>query len=141
MESEGSSLIETVILPDDEVRISEKIKGFLEQGTDLIITTGGMSVDPDDVTRLGIRKAGVDQFFYGAAVLPGAMFMLAYKGDVPIVGIPACGLYHQTTVFDLIFPRLLAGERPDNEDLARFAHGGLCHDCATCRYPSCSFGK
>jgi len=141
VETYGSSLIETVILPDDEVRISEKIKGFLEQGTDLIITTGGMSVDPDDVTRLGIRKAGVDQLFYGAAVLPGAMFILAYKGDVPIVGIPACGLYHQTTVFDLILPRLLAGERPDNEDLAPFAHGGLCHDCATCRYPSCSFGK
>jgi len=141
VETYGSSLIETVILPDDEVRISEKIKGFLEQGTDLIITTGGMSVDPDDVTRLGIRKAGVDQLFYGAAVLPGAMFILAYKGDVPIVGIPACGLYHQTTVFDLILPRLLAGERPDNEDLAHFAHGGLCHDCATCRYPSCSFGK
>jgi len=93
------------------------------------------------VTRLGIRKAGVDQLYYGAAVLPGAMFMLAYKGDVPIVGIPACALYHQTTVFDLILPRLLAGERPDNKDLARLAHGGLCHDCASCRYPSCSFGK
>ncbi|MCP4667931.1 MAG: molybdopterin-binding protein [Deltaproteobacteria bacterium] len=141
VEPYGSSLIETVILPDDEKRIAEKIRGFLEQGTDLIITTGGMSVDPDDVTRLGIRRAGVDQLFYGAAVLPGAMFMLAYKGDVPIVGIPACGLYHKTTVFDLILPRLLAGERPDNEDLARFAHGGLCHDCTTCQYPSCSFGK
>jgi molybdenum cofactor synthesis domain-containing protein len=141
VQSYGSSLIETVILPDNEERIAENIKRFLEQGADLIITTGGMSVDPDDVTRLGIRKAGVDQLHYGAAVLPGAMFMLAYKGDVPIVGIPACGLYHQTTVFDLILPRLLAGERPNNEDLARLAHGGLCHDCASCRYPFCSFGK
>ncbi|MBW1693377.1 MAG: molybdopterin-binding protein, partial [Deltaproteobacteria bacterium] len=111
------------------------------EGTDLIITTGGMSVDPDDVTKLGIRKAGVDQIYYGAAVLPGAMFLLAYKGDVPIVGIPACALYHKVTIFDLILPRLLAGEKPDNKDLARFAHGGLCLDCSTCSFPACSFGK
>jgi hypothetical protein len=69
------------------------------------------------------------------------MFQLAYKGDVPIVGIPACALYHETTIFDLILPRLLAGEKPDNKDLARFAHGGLCLDCPTCNFPACSFGK
>ncbi len=109
----GSTLAETVILPDDQDQISSTVQRFFEMGTDLIITTGGMSVDPDDVTRLGIRGAGVDQVHYGAAVLPGAMFLLAYKGDTPIVGIPACGLYHPTTIFDLILPRLLAGEQPN----------------------------
>ncbi len=137
----GSTLAETVILPDDQDQISSTVQRFFEMGTDLIITTGGMSVDPDDVTRLGIRGAGVDQVHYGAAVLPGAMFLLAYKGDTPIVGIPACGLYHPTTIFDLILPRLLAGEQPNARDLASLAHGGLCLDCATCRYPACSFGK
>ncbi|MBW2193234.1 MAG: molybdopterin-binding protein, partial [Deltaproteobacteria bacterium] len=137
----GSSLTETVILPDDEDKIADKIKYFLHEGTDLIITTGGMSVDPDDVTRSAIRQAGVDKMFYGAAALPGAMLMLAYKGDVPVVGIPACALYHKTTIFDLVLPRLLTGEKPDERDLARFAHGGLCFDCTTCNYPACSFGK
>ena len=137
----GSSLAETAILPDDQDEISSMVRQFLKAGSDLIITTGGMSVDPDDVTRLGIRGAGVDRVHYGAAVLPGAMFLLAYKGDTPIVGIPACGLYHPTTVFDLILPRLLAGEQFTARDLARLAHGGFCLDCATCRYPACSFGK
>lgn len=137
----GSTLAETVILPDDRERIALKVKQFLEMGTDLIITTGGMSVDPDDVTRLGIQAAGVNQVHYGAGVLPGAMFLLAYKENTPIVGIPACGLYHSTTIFDLILPRLLAGEQPGAKDLARLAHGGLCLDCPTCRYPACSFGK
>ena len=141
MEALGASLEETVILPDDMDMIATHAARFLAADTDIIITTGGMSVDPDDVTRLGIRKAGVDTLFYGAAVLPGAMAMLAYKGDIPVIGIPACGLYHPTTVFDLLLPRLLAGENPDNHDLARLAVGGLCLNCKVCRYPACGFGK
>lgn len=141
LEALGASLEETVILPDNRQVIADHTRRFLASNTDLIITTGGMSVDPDDVTRLGIRDAGVDELYYGAAVLPGAMGMLAYKQKIPIVGIPACGLYHKTTVFDLLLPRLLAGENPDNRDLARLSVGGLCLDCAVCRYPVCSFGK
>jgi len=137
----GASLVETIILPDEKKMIAERIRSFLDDGTDLVITTGGMSVDPDDVTKLGIREAGIDQIYYGAGVLPGAMFLLAYKGNVPVVGIPACALYHKTTIFDLILPRLLAGEKPDNKDFARLAHGGLCLDCPTCSFPACSFGK
>ena len=137
----GANLVETVILPDDIERIADTVRRFAASDTDMIITTGGMSVDPDDVTRHGIRQAGADPVYYGAAVLPGAMFQLAYIGDLPIIGIPACGLYHQTTVFDLVLPRLLAGERMDDGDLARFAVGGLCQDCPTCRYPACSMGK
>ena len=137
----GASLLETVLLPDDPQRIADTIGRLAASDTDLIITTGGMSVDPDDVTRHGIRLAGVDALYYGAAVLPGAMFQLAYRQDMPIVGIPACGLYHQITVFDLVLPRLLAGERLDDRDLARFAVGGLCLKCRVCRYPACPMGK
>jgi len=137
----GASLLETVILPDDAGRITDTVVRMAAADTDMIITTGGMSVDPDDVTRHGIRQAGVDAIHYGAAVLPGAMFQLAYRGDLPIVGIPACGLYHNITVFDLVLPRLLAGERLRERDLAAFAVGGLCLNCETCRYPACHFGR
>jgi hypothetical protein len=141
LEALGAGLEETVVLPDNVHVIAEHVHRFLGAGTDIIVTTGGMSVDPDDVTRLGIRQAGVETMHYGAAALPGAMAMLAYKGDIPIIGIPACGLYHKATVFDLLLPRLLAGENPDQRDLASYAVGGLCLNCETCRYPSCSFGK
>jgi molybdenum cofactor synthesis domain-containing protein len=141
LEALGAGLEETVVLPDNVQLIAEQVRRFLESGTDIIVTTGGMSVDPDDVTRLGIRQAGVETLYYGAAALPGAMAMLAYKGDVPIIGVPACGLYHRATAFDLLLPRLLAGENPDDRDLARLAVGGLCLDCEPCRYPACSFGK
>jgi hypothetical protein len=141
LEAHGSSLVETIVLPDDVIMIAQTIALFLGKGTDLLITTGGMSVDPDDVTRVAIARTAVDRLCYGAAVLPGAMFLLAYRGDIPIVGIPACALYHQTTVFDLILPRLLVGEQPEALDLARLAHGGLCRDCPSCRFPACSFGK
>jgi hypothetical protein len=141
LESFGATLEETVILPDDMEMIATHTHRFLSVDTDLLITTGGMSVDPDDVTRLGIRKAGVEKLYYGAAALPGAMGMLAYKGDIPVIGIPACALYHKRTVFDLLLPRLLAGENPNNRDLAGLAVGGMCLNCKVCRYPACSFGK
>lgn len=141
LESFGSKLAETIILPDDRQRIGKTVKQYLSRDTDLIITTGGMSVDPDDVTRHAIKDAGAQKIYYSAAALPGAMFQLAYCNEIPIIGIPACGLYHEATVFDLILPRLLSGEKPDSRDLASLAHGGLCLGCDTCRYPKCSFGK
>lgn len=137
----GAELEETAILPDDREMIAAKVRRFIEKDTGMIVTTGGMSVDPDDVTRTAIRLAGVDTLYYSAAVLPGAMFLLAYKNGLPVVGIPACGLYHKATVFDLVLPRLLAGEKLDERDLASFAVGGLCRNCPSCRYPACSFGK
>lgn len=137
----GSSLGEVHILPDDVDRISQAITASLSRGAELLITTGGMSVDPDDVTRLAIGQAGVERLYYGAGALPGSMFLLAYQGRIPIMGVPACALYHEATIVDLILPRLLAGEQPDHQDLARLAHGGLCCDCPTCRFPACPFGK
>ena len=100
-----------------------------------------MSVDPDDVTRHGIRMAGADEMHYGSAVLPGAMFLVAYLGETPLLGVPACGLYHRTTVVDLVLPRILAGEKIGRKELAFLGHGGLCRDCSPCTFPQCSFGK
>jgi hypothetical protein len=127
--------------PDDEKLISKAICTHLARGCNLLMLSGGMSVDPDDVTRKGIRLAGATEMHYGAAVLPGAMFMVAYIGDVPLLGVPACGLYHRITVLDLVLPRILAGEKIGKTQLAFLGHGGLCKDCEECVYPHCPFGK
>jgi len=127
--------------PDDPEIISSAIQTQLEKGCDLLLLSGGMSVDPDDVTRKGIRMAGAAETHYGSAVLPGAMFLVAYIGDVPLLGVPACGLYHRTTVLDLVLPRILAGEKIGKAELALLGHGGLCRDCEPCVYPHCPFGK
>jgi molybdenum cofactor synthesis domain-containing protein len=129
------------LAPDDRNVIAGAIRGFLEAGADIILTTGGMSVDPDDVTRLAIRQAGAKKFVYGASVIPGAMFMVAYIDDIPVLGVPACGIYHEVTILDLVLPRILAGERLTRKDIAALGHGGLCLNCHQCHYPNCSFGK
>ena len=127
--------------PDDAEIIRQAICAHIESGCDLILLSGGMSVDPDDVTRKGIRLAGADEMHYGAAALPGAMFLVAYIGNIPLIGVPACGLHHRTTVLDLILPRILAGEKIGKKELAFLGHGGLCQNCPECTYPHCSFGK
>ncbi len=127
--------------PDDAEAIRNAIQTLLERGCDLLMLSGGMSVDPDDVTRQGIKLAGASELHYGSAVLPGAMFLVAYIGDVPLLGVPACGLYHRITVLDLILPRILAGEKIGKAELAFLGHGGLCKDCEECSYPHCPFGK
>jgi len=137
----GSEVMGVVFTPDDAGYIEREIRNLLSNGADLLLVTGGMSVDPDDVTRQAILQAGANEFLYGAPVLPGAMFMASYIGDIPVLGIPACGLYHETTIFDLVLPRVLAGERLTRKDLAEFGHGGLCLHCTECRYPVCPFGK
>jgi len=137
----GSKVDGIAFAPDDEKLISQAIVNHLERGCNLIMLSGGMSVDPDDVTRKGIRRAGATEMHYGAAVLPGAMFLAAYIGDVPLLGVPACGLHHRITVLDLVLPRLLAGEKIGKAELAYLGHGGLCQDCEACVYPHCPFGK
>jgi len=127
--------------PDDAEIIRREICAHIDQDCDLILLSGGMSVDPDDVTRKGIRLAGADKVHYGAAALPGAMFLVAYIGKVPLLGVPACGLHHRTTVLDLVLPRILAGEKIGKKELAFLGHGGLCQDCPECTYPHCAFGK
>ncbi len=149
--------------PDDEGFIEQRLLEMIEGGVDLLILTGGMSVDPDDVTRFAVKKLSSGEIIYGSAVLPGAMFMLSYikkpEADIsvlnninarpdiapqhfiPVLGIPACGMYHKTTVFDLVLPRILAGENIGRKELAELGHGGLCLNCKECRYPVCPFGK
>jgi molybdenum cofactor synthesis domain-containing protein len=137
----GSEVAALDFVPDEPETISRIVRSQLAGGCDLLLMTGGMSVDPDDVTRHGIRLAGAEELHYGAAVLPGAMFLVAYLGDVPLLGVPACGLYHRITVLDLVLPRILAGERVGRRELAFLGHGGLCRDCPECNYPHCPFGK
>ncbi|NNG06665.1 MAG: molybdopterin-binding protein, partial [Desulfobacteraceae bacterium] len=137
----GSKVDHVAFAPDDAERISEAIRSQLKSGCDLLLLSGGMSVDPDDVTRHAIRLAGASELHYGAATLPGAMFLVAYLGEVPLLGVPACGLYHRITVLDLVLPRVLAGERIGKSELAFLGHGGLCRDCPECTYPHCPFGK
>ena len=209
IEAFDGEIIGIYYAPDDEEFIEERLRELVMAGADLLITTGGMSVDPDDVTRYAIRRLGATDITYGSAVLPGAMFLVAYISatehsteeseemrkhvvytntrpwlsarkqcdspterlqasgfrlqennllkessayslrpvaykrlqPIPILGIPACGMYHKTTIFDLILPRVLAGERIGRFELAELGHGGLCLNCKECRYPVCPFGK
>ncbi len=141
IEEFGGELVGVYYAPDDKGFIVDRLRELLNAGADLLITTGGMSVDPDDVTRFAIRELGADGITYGSAVLPGAMFLVAYLGDIPILGIPACGMYAKTTIFDLILPRVLAGEKVGRKELSELGHGGLCMKCDECRYPVCPFGK
>jgi molybdenum cofactor synthesis domain-containing protein len=175
IEEIGGELVGVYYAPDDKAFIVDRLRELLNAGADLLITTGGMSVDPDDVTRFAIRELGASGITYGSAVLPGAMFLIAYlenaeypRGEpgtggmrnakleseakfselpasnsalVPILGIPACGMYAKTTIFDLVLPRVLAGERIGRKEVAALGHGGLCIQCDVCRYPVCPFGK
>ena len=137
----GSSVHGVTFAPDDPDQIEAAIRSHLTDGCDLIMLSGGMSVDPDDVTRKGIRMAGATETYYGAAVLPGAMFLVAYIGEIPLVGVPACGLHHRATALDLVLPRILAGEHVGKAELALLGHGAFCMDCPECSFPHCPFGK
>ena len=137
----GSEVSIVGFAPDDPGLIAAQIRTCLENGAELIVTSGGMSVDPDDVTRQGIQEAGAEDMVYGTPVLPGAMFLVGRVGAVPVLGVPACGMFYRITVLDLVLPRILTGETIGREELAALGHGGLCRNCRQCQYPICSFGK
>ena len=130
-----------VILDDCQEDISAAILKFVRQGADMVLCTGGMSVDPDDRTPGAIKATGADIVSYGAPVLPGAMFLLSYLGEIPVLGLPGCVMYAGRTVFDLVLPRVLAGERLTKADLDSYGEGGLCLNCEVCHFPNCGFGK
>ena len=138
-------LIHSAIVPDDEERIVAEVEAMKQKGVDLLITTGGMSVDPGDVTRPALIKAGLSDMLYGMPVLPGTMAMVGRidtpEGGMQVMGVPACALFFKNTVFDLLLPRLLAGRRITRAELARLGEGGYCLGCSVCTYPKCSFGK
>jgi formylmethanofuran dehydrogenase subunit E len=136
----GSSITRTLFAPDDAAQISDCVRSLLVAGSDIIITTAGMSVDPDDVTRRGLVEAGATDLLYGAPMLPGTMLLLGRIGDVKLIGVPACALFFQTTSLDIVLPRVLAGLDITRSDLARLGHGGMCMECKSCTFPKCPFG-
>lgn len=141
----GGQVLGQAITDDKPEQTTEAILSFIEQGADLVLVSGGMSVDPDDKTPLAIRNTGARVVTYGAPVLPGAMFLLAYYEkdghSVPVCGLPGCVMYAKRTVFDLVLPRLMADDPVTKEELDRLGKGGLCLNCDTCTYPNCGFGK
>ena len=138
----GITVTERCLPGDDRAAITAAALEFHKRGVDLVLCTGGMSVDPDDRTPGAIRDTGAEVVSYGAPVLPGAMFLLAYFADgVPILGLPGCVMYAGATVFDLVLPRIAAGVRVTRSELKALGHGGLCLGCSQCRYPVCPFGK
>ncbi len=137
----GGNFRGQALAPDKHELITKEILNFLEEGAELIIVTGGMSVDADDVTPQGIRDTKADVVFYGAPILPGSQFMLAYKEGIPICGVPGGALYSRKTTLDLLLPRLFADDQIDYADIAAMGHGGLCEDCKVCHFPQCTFGK
>ena len=138
----GAEVIGHEISNDDHKNIASCIRKLLEKGADMIICTGGMSVDPDDKTPAAIREVADEIITYGAPVLPGAMFLLAYYGkEIPIMGLPGCVMYAKRTIFDLVLPRIMAGEVLTAEDFHVLGEGGLCLSCPICTFPNCGFGK
>lgn len=141
----GADVIGQTIVNDDIEKITKAVEEFIEQGADMVLCTGGMSVDPDDKTPGAIKNTGARIVSYGAPVLPGAMMLLAYYEkdgkELPIVGLPGCVMYAKRTVFDLVLPRLMADDMVTSDDLAGLGLGGLCLSCDICTFPNCGFGK
>lgn len=136
-----TELVYHEICDDNHEKITNAILKGIDEGADLVICTGGMSVDPDDKTPLAIKNTGADIVSYGAPVLPGAMFLLSYRNALPIVGLPGCVMYAKRTIFDLVLPRLMADDVVTADELAELGEGGLCLNCPVCTYPNCGFGK
>ena len=149
MKEFDTELMDHAIWNDDDTKITASILDMIEKGADVVVCTGGMSVDPDDKTPLAIRNTGAQIVSYGAPVLPGAMFLLAYyqakerdnPRTVAILGLPGCVMYAKRTIFDLALPRVLADDKITSEELAALGQGGLCLDCPVCTFPNCGFGK
>lgn len=139
----GTDVIGEIKVGDDPARGTAAILQLIEQGAELVVCTGGMSVDPDDKTPLAIKNTGAEIVTYGAPVLPGAMFLLAYYGEhrIPVCGLPGCVMYSRRSIFDLILPHLMADDPVTTDMLAGYGEGGLCLNCPTCTYPNCGFGK
>lgn len=134
-------VVGTRLAPDETEHITAGVRELLDAGADLIVTTAGLSVDPDDVTRKALLDAGLRDMLHGLPVLPGAMTLVGRIGGAQVLGVPACALFFKTTALDLLLPRLLADVPLTRRDLARLGHGGLCMECKSCAFPECPFGR
>ena len=138
----GIETVSVLYSGDGVDNVANAIAETRQTGADLILCTGGMSVDPDDNTPGGIRQSGARIVTYGAPVLPGAMFLLGYfEDDTPIMGLPGCVMYAGATIFDLALPRIAAGVEMTRTDFAVMGEGGLCLGCRPCHWPDCPFGR
>jgi molybdenum cofactor synthesis domain-containing protein len=126
----GSRVESVKLAPDDPDVIGAMIKDAKQAGADVILVSGGMSVDPDDKTPEGIRRSGAQVETHGFPVLPGSMFLMAYLGETPVMGLSGCVLHDPFTAFDALLPRLLAGEKITRAEIMMMGHGGLAkkHD-------------
>ena len=138
----GCELMGHEVSDDDHERITASIHKLLDAGAEMVLCTGGMSVDPDDKTPLAIKNTGANIISYGAPVLPGAMFLLSYMEDGrPVCGLPGCVMYARRSIFDIVLPFLLSDEPVTEQMLAGLGNGGLCRNCPECHFPNCGFGK
>ena len=143
LEEYGTEVTGIRMSDDNNENIEKCIRAFIDEGCDMVVCTGGMSVDPDDRTPLAIRNVCGSAVTYGAPVLPGAMFMLAYYGEnsIPVMGLPGCVMYARRTIFDIVLPRVMTGEILEKKDFDILGEGGLCLNCEVCTFPNCGFGK
>ncbi len=140
-----TEILGQTIVDDNKEGITSAVMEYIEKGADIVVCTGGMSVDPDDCTPGAIKDTGAEIITYGAPVLPGAMLLVAYYDyngkKVPVLGLPGCVMYAKRTIFDLILPRIMADDPIKKSDIDRLGQGGLCLNCKICTYPNCGFGK
>ena len=141
MKQYPSEIVGITICDDDLDMIVNAAKQHLENGADFLIFTGGMSVDPDDLTPTAVRQLGAEIITHGVPSQPGNMTLVAYLGDVPILGVPGAAIKLPTTIFDVLLPQVFAGEKITREELINLADGGLCQMCKACHWPNCTFGR
>ena len=141
MEKYPSEIVGVTICDDDLGMIVNAAKEHLAKGADFLIFTGGMSVDPDDLTPTAIRELGAEIITHGVPSQPGNMTLVAYLGEIPVLGVPGAAISLPTTIFDVLLPQIFAGDRIAKEELIGLGDGGLCRMCRPCHWPNCTFGR
>ena len=136
-----AELLGVTICDDDTEMIVSAARKYREDGAEMLLFTGGMSVDPDDLTPAAIRALGAEVISYGVPSQPGNMTLVAYLEKTAILGVPGAAIHLPTTVLDVLLPQLFTDERLTKDDLIRLGDGGLCQLCESCRYPNCTFGR
>lgn len=141
MKQYPNEIIGVTICDDNLDMIIEAARTHLKNGADFLIFTGGMSVDPDDLTPTAIRMLGADIVTHGVPSQPGNMTLVAYLDDIPVLGVPGAAISLPTTIFDVLLPQIFAGDKITKEELIGLGDGGLCQMCKTCHWPNCTFGR
>lgn len=134
-------ILEAAICDDDLNMIESAAQDFLGKGADLLVFTGGMSVDPDDLTPSAISNLGAEIITHGLPAQPGNMTLVAYLGDTAILGVPGAAISMPTTMFDVLLPQVFTGDKFTMDELVKLGDGGLCQLCESCHFPNCTFGK